>query len=120
MAIFQRRTEAMVDPRDPYNAAPEQRNAPEQRQTYEDAAVSNSMPWGWIAGGAAAVLLLLVFAFSVGTNGDRTAQNTPPATTSQSAPPAAGSRAPENTGAAPTTPAPAPRNVNPSAPSNAR
>lgn len=102
----------MADPRDPYNPLPEQRD-----RMYEDAGARGGAPWMWIAGGVAVVLLIMVFAFSSGTNGDRTAQNTPPASSSQGTAPPSTSRAPENTGAAPTSkPAPAPRNVTPPAP----
>ena len=64
--------------------------------------------WGWIAG-ISVVVLILIFAFGMGSNGERTAKDTapPPATTGQGpVPPAKAPAQAPSMNPAPTPPAP--------------
>jgi hypothetical protein len=96
----------MTDYRDPNDRDP-------NRPMYRDPDPMNMQPWsnatwGWIAG-IAVVVLVLIFAF--GSGGERTASNTsPPATTGQGAvpPPGPGGTKSDAPGMNQTTPRPAP------------
>ena len=70
-----------------------------QRPDYRDADQQawSTATWGWIAG-IAIVVLVLIFAFGIGGNSERAATDTgnPPATTGQRLPPAPPAGAPND------------------------
>ena len=100
----------MTDYRDPNSRDP---NRPVYRDplTPADPNHWSTATWGWIAG-ISVVVLILIFAFGMGADGDRTAKDTtrPAATTGQSAlPPAPPAGAPSEAPSmnpAPTPPTP--------------
>ena len=100
----------MTDYRDPNSRDPNRPVYPPQA-TQADPNHWSTATWGWIAG-ISVVVLILIFAFGMGGEGDRTAQDTtrPPATTGQRtlppAPPAGAPSQAPSMNPAPTPPAP--------------
>ena len=98
----------MTDYRDPNYRDP---SRPGYRDPVTDAQPWSNATWGWIAG-IAVVVLVLIFAF--GTGGERVADTkSPPATTGQRDVPPPGGAGPKSDAPTMNQPAPAPRPAQP-------